>query len=124
MTPLIYLAGPMTGLPEFNYPLFISTAQRLRRAGFTVVNPAENGLPATAPWAAHMRRDLHAMLDCQGVALLPDWQASRGACLEVEVATALSMPVRTVAEWLGVTETPIEHHASSAPFFNCLTRST
>ena len=104
MTPLIYLAGPMTGLPEFNYPLFISTAQRLRRAGFMVVNPAENGLPPSAPWAAHMRRDLHAMLDCQGIAVLPGWQTSKGASLEVQVAQALGMPVRTVFEWLGLSE--------------------
>lgn len=98
----------MTGLPEFNYPLFISTAQRLRRAGFKVVNPAENGLAPNAPWASHMRRDLHAMLDCQGLAVLPDWQASRGARLEVDVAQALGMPVRTVCEWLGVADTPPE----------------
>jgi hypothetical protein len=104
MIPIIYLAGPMTGLPDFNYPAFIATAQRMRRAGFYVVTPAENGLPASAPWAAHMRRDLHAMMDCQGVAVLPGWEASRGAQLEVTVAKALGMPVRTVGEWLGVTE--------------------
>ena len=104
MIPIPYLAGPMTGLPDFNYPTFIATAQRMRRAGFYIVNPAENGLPAEAPWAAHMRRDLHAMLDCQGVALLPGWENSKGACLEEHVALALGMPVRTVAEWLGVDE--------------------
>jgi hypothetical protein len=102
MIPILYLAGPMTGLPDFNYPTFIATAQRMRRAGFYIVNPAENGLPPDAPWAAHMRRDLHAMLDCQGVALLPGWENSKGAKLEVGVAQAIGMPVRSVAEWLGV----------------------
>ncbi|MFY8042016.1 MAG: DUF4406 domain-containing protein [Rhodoferax sp.] len=102
MIPLLYLAGPMTGLPEYNYPLFNSTTQRMRSAGFTVVNPAENGLPASAPWAAHMRRDLHSMLDCQGVALLPGWEESKGARLEVDIARALGMPVQTVDEWMQI----------------------
>jgi len=101
MIPIIYLAGPMTGLPKFNYPLFIETAQRMRGAGFMVVNPADNGLPPIAPWSAHMRRDIRAMLDCQGVATLPGWQDSKGAVLEVQIATALNMPVRSAEEWLG-----------------------
>jgi len=101
MIPIIYLAGPMTGLPQFNYPAFVATAQQMRRAGFTVVSPTDNGLPASAPWDRHMRRDLRLMLDCQGVALLPGWEASKGAQLEHHVATALGMPVRTVGEWLG-----------------------
>jgi hypothetical protein len=29
----IYIAGPMTGLPEFNYPAFNAEAQRLRGLG-------------------------------------------------------------------------------------------
>lgn len=102
--PIVYLAGPMTGLPQFNYPTFTATAQMLRRAGFTVLSPTENGLPPSAAWERHMRRDLRLLLDCQGVAVLPGWEASRGASLEVSVAKALSMPVRTVDEWMGKTE--------------------
>jgi hypothetical protein len=104
MIPIIYLAGPMTGLPEFNYPAFLANAHQLRRSGFIVVNPADNGLPATSPWSSHMRRDLRSMLDCQGVALLEGWETSRGANLEVVIARALDMPIRTVAEWLGTTK--------------------
>jgi hypothetical protein len=105
MIPIVYLAGPMTGLPNFNRDAFNSMAQRMRRAGFLVVNPTENGLPANAPWASHMRRDLHALLDCQGVALLPGWGSSKGALLEVSVAQSLGMQVRTVGEWLNVPQT-------------------
>lgn len=104
MIPIIYIAGPMTGLPEFNYPTFVATAQKLRRAGFTVLSPTENGLPPSAPWERHMRRDLRLLLDCQGVAVLEGWGASKGALLEVSVAQALGMPVRTVDEWMGNVE--------------------
>jgi hypothetical protein len=102
MIPMLYLAGPMSGLPDYNYPAFMAGARALRSAGFMVVNPAENGLPQSAPWAAHMRRDLHAMLDCQGLALLPGYEKSRGASLEVYVANELQMPMKPLSEWLGL----------------------
>ena len=42
MKPLkIYCAGPMTGLPELNFPAFHAEAARLRAFGYEVINPAE-----------------------------------------------------------------------------------
>lgn len=40
--PLLYLAGPMTGYPEFNFPTFNRTAAEMRALGFAIFNPAEN----------------------------------------------------------------------------------
>ena len=37
----IYLSGPMSGLPELNFPAFHAEAARLRALGFEVVNPAD-----------------------------------------------------------------------------------
>jgi len=37
----IYISGPMTGLPEHNFPAFHAAAERLRKAGWEVNNPAE-----------------------------------------------------------------------------------
>jgi hypothetical protein len=39
----LYLAGPMTGIEDFNYPAFNAMAERLRAAGYEVKNPADHG---------------------------------------------------------------------------------
>ena len=40
---MIYVAGPMTGLPKLNYPKFRRVTARLRRQGWDVVSPVEIG---------------------------------------------------------------------------------
>ena len=47
----------------------------------------------------HLREDLRAMLDCDGVATLPGWEFSTGARNEVNVAGLLRMPVRPLELW-------------------------
>lgn len=51
MTQRIYLAGPMTGLPEHNFPAFHAEAARLRGLGYQVENPAEHGEIPGFEWA-------------------------------------------------------------------------
>ncbi len=85
----IYLSGPMTGLPDFNYPAFNAEAARLRALGYEVVNPAEN--PEQATWADYMRQDIPQLLTCDTLALLPAWHNSRGAKLEHHIAAQLGI---------------------------------
>ena len=99
-TPTIYISGPMTGLPDFNYPAFNAAAARLRAAGYNVVNPAEKYLPTSAHWSEHLRADIKAMMDCDSVATLPGWAASKGAKLELSVARPLGFTVLSVEQWL------------------------
>lgn len=89
----IYLAGPMSGIADFNYPAFNRAAEQLRAKGFVVENPAENPAPADNDWRQYMRMSIRQMLTCDMVALLPGWSQSRGAAIEQEVATQLGMPV-------------------------------
>lgn len=96
----IYVSGPMSGMPAFNFPAFHAAAVHLRAAGFEVVNPAELNPGAEKPWADCMRVDIRALMDCDGVAVLPGWSRSKGASLEVHIARELGMPVRMVAGWV------------------------
>lgn len=99
----LYLAGPMTGYPEFNFPAFRATTARLREMGWDVRSPheldeSEHGGRAPAKdeahaWGYYLRRDIKLLVDCDAIAVLPGWRASRGASLEVHIATALGMPV-------------------------------
>jgi hypothetical protein len=103
----IYIAGPMTGIPQFNVPLFDRVAKELRDKGFEVVSPAELDSPemraaalksedgALAPlelatgetWGAVLARDVLMLSDTgiEGIVLLPNWWQSRGATLEATV---------------------------------------
>ena len=99
----IYLAGPMTGLPEYNYPAFHAEAARLRGLGFHVENPAENQAPACGTWEGYMRIALRQMLKCDAVAFLPGWAESRGALLERYIAQQVGLatvPVSVLSELL------------------------
>ena len=104
----VYLAGPMTGLPDFNYPAFNAAAAELRAMGFDVANPAENPTPAEPTWPNYLRVALTQMLTCKGVVVLPNWYSSKGARLEVGVARTLEMPVRLLYSALNeVAEPPM-----------------
>jgi hypothetical protein len=94
----IYLAGPMSGLPDFNYPAFHQAAKQLRGQGFHVENPAENAAPECGSWAAYMRLALRQMLTCNRVVFLPEWEHSKGAQLEYEIAMRLDIPTHRLED--------------------------
>lgn len=92
-TKRVYIAGPMTGLPEFNFPAFNAMAATMRAEGWRVENPAEHGIVDGAEWADYLRYDIGLLATCEAVMLLPGWSKSRGACLEVSIARQLDMPI-------------------------------
>lgn len=94
----IFISGPMTGYPEFNYPLFNLVAKALRHKGYKVENPAENA--ACETWADYMRLSICQVLVCDVVYTLPNWQDSKGAVIEVGLAQELGLPIFAVSESL------------------------
>ena len=97
----IYIAGPMTGLPEYNYPAFNAAAEELRRQGHEVENPAENPEPPCRSWEGYMRMAVAQLVRCETVALLPGWEASKGANVEHRLAHDLGLKVLPISA-LGV----------------------
>lgn len=95
---VIYVAGPMTGLPDFNFPAFHSMSARLRELGFIVLSPAEHNHGFGKPWQFYMREALSLLLKCDSVIMLEGWNNSKGAKLEWHIAQALQMKIRHESE--------------------------
>ena len=97
----IYISGPMTGLPGLNFGAFHCAAAQLRALGYEVVNPAEKQSETEdLSWEEYLRQDLQQMLTCDTIALLPGWETSKGAHLELHVAHRVGMRVTTVDHFL------------------------
>lgn len=86
-----YVAGPMTGLPEYNFPAFFEAEALLRAEGWHVENPAQHGVVGEATWADYMLFDLGRLVTCSTLYLLPNWSKSRGASIEVRIARELGL---------------------------------
>ena len=114
----IYVAGPMSGLPELNYPAFHEAATRLRAKGWHVENPAENPDPhvdASCHWTAYMRMGLSQVATCHAIYMLPGWQNSKGASLEYMVAQQLGMQILVHDQQEEVLQGWLEDLEHSAP---------
>lgn len=111
----IYVAGPMRGIPEFNFPAFYEASAILRALGHSVFNPAEKDNEkhgtdisagnatgdesiATKQHGFNLREALAADLDficreADAIALLPGWERSKGATAEHATAVALGLEI-------------------------------
>jgi hypothetical protein len=116
-----YIAGPMTGIPQFNFPAFDVAAASLRSYGYLVVSPVELDEPSARAaalsnetgdpeqynadtgetWGDLLARDVKMIADeVSGVVALEGWEDSKGARLEVFVARTCGKPVYSYEEWL------------------------
>jgi hypothetical protein len=88
-----YLAGPMTGIKDLNFPAFHREAAHYRAQGHDVVNPAEVNADPTMSWNTCMRKDIPELCTCDGILMMPGWERSKGATLEHYIARQLDMQV-------------------------------
>ena len=114
----LYLAGPMSAIPSFNFPAFDAAAQRLKEDGYEVISPAEidspemrdaclasehgdlADLPPGESYGALLGRDIEIVIDdVDGVFALQDWEKSRGARIEVFTAVQMGKPVYSAEKW-------------------------
>ncbi len=62
-------------------------------SGYSPVNPFRNGLSQDAPWREHMRVDIALLLTCDYIYMLKGWELSKGAKLELDVASSCGIKV-------------------------------
>lgn len=111
----IYLAGPMRGIPQFNFPAFYAYAKQLRAEGHTVFSPAEKDNErhgtdiskdnptgseevATESHGFNLREALGIDLayickTADAIAMMPGWEKSKGANAEKATAEALGLKI-------------------------------
>lgn len=92
----VYLSGPMTGMPDLNFPEFHRAARILRHPTYqmVVVNPAEINPDTVMAWEDCMRADIKALCDCDAIVLLEGWEKSKGAHLELQIAHRLGLEIQ------------------------------
>lgn len=92
LTRRVYIAGRMTGLPDFNFPAFHAAAAKWREKGWEVENPAEafNGAQNLA-YKAYVERDIMKLQQCDAIFMLRGWDdaEARGSVWEYAIARHL-----------------------------------
>lgn len=107
----IYLAGPMRGIPNFNFPAFDYAAAKLREDGHFVFSPAERDRAAYGDGIENNPTGDESKVtnpectiedcmaaDCEWIcrnadtiAVLPGWEKSSGAGAETSLGKALGL---------------------------------
>jgi hypothetical protein len=98
-----YIAGPMRGIPKYNFPAFDAAAAKYRALGWTIFSPADfdremgvtedtDSLPPDFLRKA-MPRDLDAICESDMIILLPGWQNSAGVAVELALANLLGLDI-------------------------------
>lgn len=107
----IYIAGPMSGLPDFNYPSFDRAAKDLAAAGYEPLSPAVPAhLSPTDPgeladglsYEDVLASSLQMLLNADAVAHLDGWESSHGARLEVALARRRGLLTAPMTHWLSL----------------------
>lgn len=105
---VVYLAGPITGVPNHNYPLFNRLARFMAEdMDYRVINPANHtphpdqiviGEEANHKrgWMLQAAREI--LTDAHELRLLPGWRHSSGARAEVALAVSIGLPVWEIVD--------------------------
>lgn len=98
----VYIAGPMRGYEKWNHPAFDEAENRWRAAGHIAFSPAATDRalgyePGGVMDGSQLRHvimvDITAVCNADAVALLPGWERSAGAAVEVALAQFLGLRI-------------------------------
>jgi hypothetical protein len=118
----LYLSGPMTGVENFNHELFNKVAAEFRMVGFEVCSPSEffDG-DTSREREEYMREAFKYLLEADTVVILPGWEQSKGARIEITVAQELGLNLVEYVEPdenqpIGGILTPVEEDGNFGSF--------
>lgn len=80
----IYIAGPISGMPQYNRPAFKHAKGILRAYGYQPVSPLDL-VPEDEPeqpYLYYIKQGLELLDSCQAALFLPGWRRSPGARIE------------------------------------------
>lgn len=101
----VYISGPMTDCPGYNFDNFEKAAELIEAGGDVSVSPADmTGVKEGWEWEDYLREDLRLILDCDAIVLLPGWKESRGARLEYDTAKRLGLKMAEFDEDWNLTD--------------------
>lgn len=90
----VYISGAIAHYDLEERKATFGRAERyLDIKGYEPVNPFKNGLPEDAHWQDHMRVDIANLLRCDAIYMLQGFEMSKGAKLELDVATSCGIRV-------------------------------
>ena len=89
---IFYIAGPVTGLPNGNRPMFEQAQYWLEEQGAVAINPTmlPDGLKSHQ---SYMNICIPMVREAEAILLLPGWHKSVGAMMEYEEAKRLELPM-------------------------------
>ena len=92
---LVFIAGPMTGFPDWNRAAFYDAEERLSSWDIEAINPAGLAfiIPEYAPHEMFVDTTCALVKHCQAVVRLPGWENSTGVKRELAAAVKHGVPV-------------------------------
>lgn len=85
----VYIAGPMTGLKNYNFPAFYDAEEKIKKNGMIPLNPARS--PAGLQYRDYMDISFAMVRSSDAYATLPGWESSAGARAEVAYAESIGL---------------------------------
>jgi hypothetical protein len=92
----LYVAGPITGIKDYNKPNFDAAATFLRNEGYHAITPFDLAVVdpcLESDWNANMKRCIKYLVDMDVLVTIPGWTKSKGARLEVLIAQQIGLPL-------------------------------
>lgn len=103
MKKTIYIAGPMTGYKDFNFPAFDAAQKYLMSIGFDVVNPVDIARDISYTMEISMeevhekyriyilKTIIDGLFGCDFIYLLDKWNTSYGAVMFFQIAKTIKL---------------------------------